>query len=103
MKTLKPEYSIGYYCGHPFLGMWFEGDLVLNLSDMASVFNWTPDEFLMLDHVQREIENLSGVIKPLSAVFPYADENHAGLWGHWKIAIRFAGWLDDRVRMILQN
>jgi len=75
------------------------GDVMVNLTEMAKPFGKDPFGFLRTDQTQRFIEALEESLTPQICVIKTEVGKQGGTWAHQKLALKFAGWLDPRFEL----
>lgn len=88
-----------------------EGEIMINLTEMAKPFGKLPADFLRLEQTQRFVDVL---VKKLIMGIPIIKNEpgrYGGTWAHQKVALKFAAWLNpefelwiyDRIEELLKN
>ena len=75
------------------------GDVMVNLTEMAKPFGKLPADFLRLDQTQQFINALEESLIMGNPIIKTETGRYGGTWSHQKLALKFAGWLDARFEL----
>jgi len=75
------------------------GDVMVNLTEMAKPFGKEPHSFLRTKPTRRFIEALKETTPNICGVTTVNGGTNPGTWAHQKLALKFAGWLDPRFEL----
>lgn len=75
------------------------GDVMVNLTEMAKPFGKLPANFLNTDQTKRFIEVLQESVIDIPITEIKQGGSTQGTWAHQKLALKFAGWLDARFEL----
>ncbi|MCL6103695.1 MAG: phage antirepressor KilAC domain-containing protein [Bacteroidetes bacterium] len=75
------------------------GDVMVNLTEMAKPFGKLPANFLNTEQTKRFIEALEETVIDIPITEIKQGGSTQGTWAHQKLALKFAGWLDPRFEL----
>ena len=76
-----------------------DGGVMINLTEMAKPFSKLPADFLRLEQTKQFIEALSESLTMGNPIIKTEAGKYGGTWGHQKLALKFAAWLNPRFEL----
>jgi phage antirepressor YoqD-like protein len=110
IKTEAMENKIFDYKGTPITFQIGNGNIIVNLTEMAKPFGKMPAHFLSNDQTKRYINVLAKTVTIGFPIVKTVEGKFGGTWGHQKLALKFAAWLSaefelwvyDRIEELLK-
>lgn len=75
------------------------GDVMVNLTEMAKPFKALPADFLRLDQTKQFVDVLGESLIMGNPIIKTDPGRYGGTWAHQKLALKFAAWLNPRFEL----
>lgn len=97
--TVYNRKEVFNYHGHGITFSMDNGDVMVNLTEMAKPFGKLPAHFLSNEQTKSYIQVLKESLTIGIPIVTTVEGKYGGTWAHQKLALKFAAWLNPRFEL----